>query len=134
VVSVNEISSVTITDPSMMISSEPIGSTSLLQLNGSDQVSPSPPSSQIPFGVQTSTGGFPKIGPLITPVQSLFIVPVVLLMPVLPALLVMVPELLMVSKLLMVPPALLIMVPELLMVPPADEMLMVPVLLMVPAD
>jgi len=43
VVSVKEISSVTVTDPSMMISSEPVGSVSLLQLRGSDQFNPPPP-------------------------------------------------------------------------------------------
>jgi len=54
VVSVNEISSVTITFPSMMISSEPIGSMSLLQFSPFDQESSSPaPPSQTPF----ATGG-----------------------------------------------------------------------------
>jgi len=99
VVSVNETSSVTVTAPSMTISSEPIGSTLLLQLSWSDQVIPSPPSSHIPLG-QTFTGGFPIIGPVVTtPVQSLFIVPMVLLM--VPDVLSMVPELLMVPSLLM---------------------------------
>jgi len=132
VVSVNETSSVTVTVPSMIISSEPIGSTSSLQFCGFDQRSSAPsPSHEI---IQVSTGWFPIIGPLITPVQSLFIVPVVLLMPVLPALLVRMPELLMVSKLSMMPPALLVMVPELLMVPPANEVVMLPELIMVPVD
>jgi len=101
----------------MIISSEPIGSTSLLQLVGLDQ-RPSPASpSQIPLG-QTFTGWFPVIAPLITPVQTLFIVPMGLLM---------VPELLIVTKLLMVPS--LLKVPKLLMVP---KLLLVPELLWVP--
>jgi len=37
VVSINEISSVTSTDPSMMILSEPVGRVSLLQFDASDQ-------------------------------------------------------------------------------------------------
>jgi len=73
---------------------------------------------------QTSTGRFPIIGPVITPVQSLFIVPVVLSI-VPPTVLVMEPELLMVPVLLMVPELLLKM-------PPPELMLMVPALLMVP--
>jgi len=48
VVSVNGISSVTITFPSMIISSEPVGSTSLLQFDASDQTPVAPPS-QTPF-------------------------------------------------------------------------------------
>jgi len=53
-------------------------------------------------GTQTSTGWFPIIGTAVTtPVQSLFIVPLVLLM--IPNVLLMVPELLMVPVLLMVP-------------------------------
>ena len=56
VVSVNGISSVTITFPSMTILSEPVGSTSLLQLNRSDHTPPGPPS-QIPLG---STGSILK--------------------------------------------------------------------------
>jgi len=53
VVSVNGIFSITVTDPPMMILSEPVGSVSLLQFRGSDQLvlSPSPSElpSQIPF-------------------------------------------------------------------------------------
>ena len=48
---------------------------------------------------QTSAGLFPIIGPIVTPVQSLFIVPRVLLM--VPDMLLMVPELLMVPSLSM---------------------------------
>ena len=58
VVSVNGIFSVTITFPSMIISSEPAGSMSLLQLSAFDQESSSPaPPSQIPFA---SGGATPK--------------------------------------------------------------------------
>jgi len=95
--SVNGIFSVTITDPSMMISSEPIGGTSSLQFCGFVQRPSAPsPSHEI---VQSSTGWFPIIEPVITPVQSLFIVPMVLLM--VPDVLSMVPELLMVPSLSM---------------------------------
>jgi len=98
VVSVNEISSVTVTDPSMTIVLEPVGSTSSLQLSGSDQTSAAPsPSHEM---IQTSTAGFPVvIEPIITPVQSLFIVPMILLM--VPDVLSMVPELLMAPSLTM---------------------------------
>jgi len=121
VVSVNGINLSSIdTLPLIIIVSEPIGSTSSLQLNRSDQLNPSPPPSH--EIAQVSTGGFPIIES-ITPVQSLFIVPVVLLM--VPE---MLPELLMVPELTMVPEKLL-MVPVLLMVPPA-LLLMVPWLLM----
>jgi len=43
VVSVNGISSVTVTFPSMVISSEPVGSTPLLQFDASDQTPVVPP-------------------------------------------------------------------------------------------
>jgi len=74
VVSVNETSSVTVTVPSMIILSEPIGSMLSLQLSGSDQTSATPsPSHEI---IQVSTTGFSVIGlPVITPVQSLLMVP-----------------------------------------------------------
>jgi len=49
VVSVNGISSVTVTFPSMIISSESVGRVSLLQLNRSDQVTPLPPPTQTPL-------------------------------------------------------------------------------------
>jgi len=55
-VSVNEISRKTSTDPSMTILSEPVGSASLLQLNRSDHIPPGLPS-QIPLG---STGSILK--------------------------------------------------------------------------
>jgi len=95
-VSVNGIFSVTVIPPSMIISSEPVGSTPLLQLFRSDQ-SPVAPPSQTPFGLQTSTGWFPVIVPVVTPVQSLFIVPMALSM--VPDMLLMEPELLMVPGL-----------------------------------
>jgi len=91
VVSVNETSSVTVTVPSMMISSEPIGSTPSLQLFRSDHTPVGPPTHEI---VQVSTGWFPEIVPVITPAQSLFIVPEVLKRVV---------EMLMVPELLMMP-------------------------------
>jgi len=47
VVSIKRISSVTITFPSMMISSEPVGRVSLIQLSWSDQMSVAPPPSQV---------------------------------------------------------------------------------------
>jgi len=53
VVSVNGISSVTVTFPSMMISSEPVGTISLLQLDESDQTPVVSPT-QIPLA--TSAG------------------------------------------------------------------------------
>jgi len=43
VVSVKEISNVTVIFPSMMISSEPVGRVSLLQLDGSDHTPVAPP-------------------------------------------------------------------------------------------
>jgi len=97
-VSVNGISSVTVTDPSMIILSEPIGSMLSLQLSGSDQTSAAPSPSH--KNIQTSIGSLPVvIEPIITPVQSLFIVPMILLM--VPDVLSMVPELLMVPSLTM---------------------------------
>ncbi len=54
VVSVNEISSVTITFPSMVMVSEPVGRVSLIQLSGSDQMSVAPPPSQSIGREQTS--------------------------------------------------------------------------------
>ena len=144
VVSVNGISSVTVTIPSMVMVSEPAGRVSLLQLSGSDQFTPSPPPSQTTIEIQTSTAGVPVIGlPLITPVQSLFIVPRLLLM--VPDVLLMVPELFIVPLLRMVLPGLMVMVPELLMVllgtlsmprPAVFDIVMVPVtkLSMVPPD
>jgi len=133
VVSVKGISSVTVTDPSMMISSEPIGSTSSLQLSGSDQTSAAPsPSHEI---IQVSTGWIPETEPIITPVQSLFIVPEAL--PMVPDVLSMVPELLMVPPLLLMVPWLMmpspaglfniVMVLELLMI--LKELMMMPVLM-----
>jgi len=125
VVSVNGIFSVTVTNPSMIISSEPIGSTSSLQLSGSDQTSAAPsPSHEI---TQVSTGWFPVIGlPIITPLQSLFIVP--LLLSMVPDVLSMVPELLIVPILKMPKPAVfdIVMRPELSMIPP--ESLLMPIL------
>jgi len=47
-VSVKEIFSVTVAAPSMMISSEPVGSMSLLQFRGSDQLVLSPSPSELP--------------------------------------------------------------------------------------
>jgi len=143
VVSVNGISSVTVTIPSMVMVSEPAGRVSLLQLSGSDQFTPSPPPSQTTIEIQTSTDGFPSIIPLITPVQSLFIVPRLLLM--VPDVLLMVPELFIVPLLRMVLPGLMVMVPELLMVlsgtlsmprPAVFDIVMMPVtkLSMVPPD
>jgi len=78
VVSVNGVSSVTITFPSMIISSEPVGRASLLQFDASDQTPVAPPS-QTPLG-QTLSGWFPVIETVVTPVQSLFIVPILLSM------------------------------------------------------
>jgi len=62
--------------------------------------------------IQTSTGWFPVIEPVVTPVQSLFIVPELLMVP---DMLLMVPELSMVPELRMpVPPVFdTVMVPEL---------------------
>jgi len=121
VVSVNEISSVTVAAPSMTIVSEPVGSILLLQFDASDQTPVAPPSHN-PLG-QTFTGWFPIIEPVVTPVQSSFIVPMVLLM--VPDVLLMAPELLMVPasgpfELRMpLPPVFdTVMVPELVMVPP----------------
>jgi len=126
VVSVNGIFSETVTDPSMIILSEPIGSTSSLQLSGSDQTSAAPsPSHEI---VQVSTGGVPETEPIITPLQSLFIVPLLLMM--VPDVMSMVPELLMMLPLLMkmpLPPVFdTVMVPELLMVPPEKLLMPLP--------
>jgi len=126
VVRVNGISSVTSTDPSMMILSEPIGSTSSLQLNRSDQFNPSPPPSH--EIVQVSTGWVPETEPIITPLQSLFIVP--LLLSMVPDVMSMVPELLMMLPLLMkmpLPPEFdIVMSPELLMVPPEKLLMPLP--------
>jgi len=49
VVSVNGIFSITLTDPSMMILSEPVGSMPLLQLNDSDHTPTGAPPTQRPF-------------------------------------------------------------------------------------
>jgi len=54
-VSVNEISSVTITDPPMIISSEPVGSTPLVQLFRSDHTPVGPPT-QTPFTIGAAVG------------------------------------------------------------------------------
>ena len=53
--SVKEISSVTVTAPSIMMVSEPIGRVSKFQLSGSDQMSTRPPPSQILGDTVTST-------------------------------------------------------------------------------
>jgi len=129
VVSVNGIFSVTVTDPSMVILSRPPGSIPPLQFVVLDQFPVAPPT-QTTIGAQTSTGWFPVIEPLVTPVQSLFIVPVLLMVP--PAVLLRVPAsssspLFMVPKLSMVPSALLVMVPKLSMMPPVVfDIVMVP--------
>jgi len=102
VVSVNGIFSVTVTFPSMVISSKPTGSIPPLQFAVLDQ-SPVAPPTQTTIETQASTAGVPVIGlPVITPLQSLFIVPLLLLMPM-PAIfdIVMVPELLMMPPLLL---------------------------------
>jgi len=109
----------------MVILSKPSGSIPPLQFVVLDQFPVAPPTHTI--GTQTSTDGFPSIRPLITPEQSLFIVPVVLSrLP--PALMVMVPKLSMVPEWrmpLLAPPFDIVMVPELVMVP-AVLSLMVP--------
>ena len=57
VVSVNEVSSVTVTAPSMRISSDPIGSTSLLQFCVFDQRLSPPP----PFHTPSGSGTVPVV-------------------------------------------------------------------------
>ena len=57
VVSVNGISSVTVTAPSMMISSEPVGSMPLLQLDESDHNTVAPPTQAL----LSKAGSFPRL-------------------------------------------------------------------------